>query len=141
MFFENWNFWGSWSFKIALKVFKKFNFLKYYGTKISIFQWGIKIFGPKCSYFIFEVVNFWGFWGPEAMRGNNFKEKKVVPLIFTQFWIRSHLNQLDRLTPHLLRSISLLKSLQTKKYFFLALAKVQWMPSYFLERQYCCAPL
>ena len=33
------------------------------------------------------------------MRGNNFKEKKVVPLIFTQFWIRSHLNQLDRLTP------------------------------------------
>ena len=33
------------------------------------------------------------------MRGNNFKEKKVVPLIFTQFWIRSHLNKLDRLTP------------------------------------------
>ena len=39
------------------------------------------------------------FWGPEAMRGNNFKEKKVVPLIFTLFWIRSHLNKLDRLTP------------------------------------------
>jgi hypothetical protein len=33
------------------------------------------------------------------MRGNNFKEKKVVPLIFMQFWNRSHLNQLDRLTP------------------------------------------
>ena len=33
------------------------------------------------------------------MRGNNFKQKKVVPLIFMQFWIRSHLNQLDRLTP------------------------------------------
>ena len=33
------------------------------------------------------------------MRGNNFKEKKVIPLIFTQFWIRSHLNKLDRLTP------------------------------------------
>ena len=25
------------------------------------------------------------------------KRKKVVPLIFTQFWIRSHLNKLDRL--------------------------------------------
>ena len=33
------------------------------------------------------------------MRGNNFKEKKVVPLIFTQFCIRSHLNQLERMTP------------------------------------------
>ena len=33
------------------------------------------------------------------MTGNNFKEKKVVPLIFTQFWSRSHLNKLDRLTP------------------------------------------
>ena len=32
------------------------------------------------------------------MEGNNFK-KKVVPLIFTQFWIISHLNKLDRLTP------------------------------------------
>ena len=39
------------------------------------------------------------FWGPKAMRGNNFKQKKFVPLIFTQFWIRSHLNKLDRLTP------------------------------------------
>ena len=53
----------------------------------------------KDKALIFEAVNFWGFWGPEAMRGNNFKEKKVVPLIFTQFWIRSHLNKLDRLTP------------------------------------------
>ena len=33
------------------------------------------------------------------MTGNNFKEKKVVPLIFTQFWSRSHLNKLDQLTP------------------------------------------
>ena len=33
------------------------------------------------------------------MKGNNFKGKKVVLLIFIQFWIRSHLNQLDRLTP------------------------------------------
>ena len=33
------------------------------------------------------------------MRGNNFKEKKVVPLIFTQFCIRSHLNKLYWLTP------------------------------------------
>ena len=48
---------------------------------------------------MFEAVNFWGFWGTEAMRGNNFKEKKVVPLIFTHYWIRSHLNKLDRLTP------------------------------------------
>ena len=39
------------------------------------------------------------FWSPCAMRGNNFKEKKVIPLIFTEFWIRSHLNKLDRLTP------------------------------------------
>ena len=33
------------------------------------------------------------------MTGNNFKEKKAVPFIFTQFWSRSHLNKLDRLTP------------------------------------------
>ena len=33
-----------------------------------------------------------------SIRGNNFKEKKVVPLIFTQFWTRSHLNNLDPLT-------------------------------------------
>ena len=33
------------------------------------------------------------------MRGNNFKEKKVVPWIFMHFRIRSHLNQLDPLTP------------------------------------------
>ena len=32
------------------------------------------------------------------MTGNNFKEKKVVPLIFIQFWSRSHLNKLDLLT-------------------------------------------
>ena len=35
------------------------------------------------------------FWGPAEMTGNNFKEKKVVPLIFTQFWSRSHLSKLD----------------------------------------------
>ena len=51
------------------------------------------------AYLIFEAVNFWGFWGPEAMRGNNFKEKKVVPLTFPQFWVTSHLNKLDWLTP------------------------------------------
>ena len=33
------------------------------------------------------------------MRGKNFKEKNIVPLIFTQFWIRNHLNKLDWLTP------------------------------------------
>ena len=33
------------------------------------------------------------------MRGNNIKEKKVVSLIFTTFWIRSYLNKLDWLTP------------------------------------------
>ena len=32
------------------------------------------------------------------MRGINFKEKKVVPLIFMQF-CHCHLNKLDRLTP------------------------------------------
>ena len=53
-------------------------------------NWKVKFLWPiLCLYF----------WGPEAMRGNNFKEKKVIPLIFTQFWIRSHLNQLVRLTP------------------------------------------
>ena len=57
-------------------MFKKFNFLKYYGTKISIFQWRIKNFGPKCLYLIFEVVNFRGFWGPAEMRGNDFEEKR-----------------------------------------------------------------
>ena len=33
------------------------------------------------------------------MTGNNFKEKKVVPLIFRQLHSRSHLILLDRLTP------------------------------------------
>ena len=52
--------------------------------------WKVKYLWPiLCLYF----------WGPEAMRGNNIKEKKVVPLIFTQFWIRSHLNKLNLLTP------------------------------------------
>ena len=39
-----------------------------------------------------NAPNFFGcrkikyyFLGPEAMRGDNFKEKKVVPMIFTQF--------------------------------------------------------
>ena len=39
------------------------------------------------------------FWGPAGMTGNNFKEKKVFPLIFMQFWSRSHLILLDWLTP------------------------------------------
>ena len=33
------------------------------------------------------------------MAGNNFKEKKVISLIFMQFWSRSHFNKLDWLTP------------------------------------------
>ena len=33
------------------------------------------------------------------MRGNDFEENKVIPLIFKQFWSRSHLSKLDRLTP------------------------------------------
>jgi hypothetical protein len=33
------------------------------------------------------------------MTGNNFKEKKVVSLIFTKFRIRSHSNKLYFLTP------------------------------------------
>ena len=39
------------------------------------------------------------FWGPAGMTGNNFKEKKVVPLIFMQFWSRRHFSKLDWLTP------------------------------------------
>ena len=54
--------------------------------KIFVFQWGIKILGPNFSYLIFEAVNFKGFWGPAEMRGNDFEENKVVPLIFKQFW-------------------------------------------------------
>ena len=55
----------------------------------------------KDKALIFEAVNFWGFWGPAEMRGNDFEENKVVPLIFKQFWIRSnlHLSKLDWLTP------------------------------------------
>ena len=33
------------------------------------------------------------------MRGHDFEKNKVVPLIFKQFYSRSHLNKLDRLTP------------------------------------------
>ena len=67
--------------------------------KLSIFQRGIKIFGPNFSYLIFEAVHFWGFWGPAEMRGNDFEENKVIPLIFKQFWSSSHLSKLDWLIP------------------------------------------
>ena len=63
------------------------------------FQRGIKIFGPNFSCLIFEAVNFWSFWGPAEMPGNDFEENKVVSLIFKQFWSKSHLILLDRLTP------------------------------------------
>ena len=33
------------------------------------------------------------------MRENDFEEIKVIPLIFKQFWSRSHLSKFDRLTP------------------------------------------
>ena len=57
------------------------------------------MFGPNFSYLIFEAVHFRGIRGPAEMRGNDLEETKVVPLIFKQFWSRSHLNKLDRLTP------------------------------------------
>ena len=56
------------------------------------------------------------------MRGNNFKEKKVVPLIFTQFWIRTHLNQLDPLTPQDAYYVGVL--------YWTALS-VKFLPSYY----------
>ena len=62
-------------------MFKKFNFLKYYGTKISILQWGIKIFGPKFSYLIFEAVNVWGFWGPALNGGDKKNIINILPSI------------------------------------------------------------
>ena len=91
----------------------KYNFKTSWPQKISIFK---KHFTAKITLILMikkNASNFFGcwkvkylwtilclyIWGPKAMRGNNFKEKKVVPLIFMQFWIRSHLNQLDRLTP------------------------------------------
>ena len=80
-------------------MFKKLNFLKYYGTKISIFQWEIRIFDPKFSYLIFEVVIFWGFWGPATSRGDKRNKTKVFPSILMKFWSRNNLNQLDWLTP------------------------------------------
>ena len=92
-------FCGHEALRLYIKWSKKFNFLLYYGTKISIFYRGIKICGPNFSYLIFEAVNFWGFWGPAEMRGHDLEENKVVPLIFKQFWSRSHLNNLDWLTP------------------------------------------
>ena len=44
------------------------------------------IFGSNFSHLIFEAVNFWGFWGLSEMRGNDFEENKVVPLIVEATW-------------------------------------------------------
>ena len=43
------------------------------------------MFGPNFSDLIYKEVNFWGFWGPAEMRGNDFEEKNVVSAIFKQF--------------------------------------------------------
>ena len=54
---------------------------------------------PKCLYLIFEVVNFWGFWGPATSGGDKKNKTKVIPSIFMKFRSRNNLDQLDRLTP------------------------------------------
>ena len=79
---------------------KKLKFLKHiFAPKYLFFNDDIKIFGPNFSYINFEAVDFWDFWGPAEMRGNDFEENKVVPSIFMQLWSRNHVNKLDRLTP------------------------------------------
>ena len=60
--------------------------------KISIFQRGIKIFGPKLLCLIFEAAYFWGFWG------SNSKEKKVIPLFWRNYGLENHLSKFDGLT-------------------------------------------
>ena len=81
---------------------KNFNFQKTFYLKNYFYFNDLKnapnLFGCWKVKYLWPILCLY-FWGPEAMRGNKFKEKKVVPLIFTQFWIRSHLNQIDRLTP------------------------------------------
>ena len=57
------------------------------------------MFSPNFSDLIFKEVNFWGFWGPAEMCRNDFEEKKVISVIFKQFWNWSHLILLDSLTP------------------------------------------
>ena len=92
--------------------------MKFLGTKISIFQRGIKIFGPNFSHLIFEAVNFLGFWDPAEMRENDFEENKVVPLIFKQFSSRSHLMKLDRLTPQdVSRSVNFESKFSSQNFF------------------------
>ena len=89
-YFKNkvWTFWTK-NFNSSLKN-------GYFGA--IIFQ-EIEFFGPKCLYLIFEVVNFWGFWGPATSGGDKKNKTKVVPSIFMEFWSRNNLDQLGRLTP------------------------------------------
>ena len=67
----------------------------------------LKKIGPNFSHLIFEAFNFWGFWGPAEMIGNDFEENKVVTLIFKPFWSRSHLSKRDQLTQRVLNSLVL----------------------------------
>ena len=80
---------------------KNFNFQKtFYRKNYSYFNdWknAPNFFGCWKVKYLWAILCLY-FWGPEAMIGNNFKKKKVVPLIFTQFWISSHLNKLNWLT-------------------------------------------
>ena len=74
-------------------------------TEQPFFLWGL--WSTNIIYVHFNMrypvlnfwINFWGFWGPAEMIGNDWEENKVILLIIKQFWSRSHLSKLDRLTP------------------------------------------
>ena len=75
MFFENWNFGGHEVLKLYFK-FQKIEFLELLGHQNINLSTKNQIFGRKVSYLIFEAVNFWGFWGPEAMGGTISKKRR-----------------------------------------------------------------
>jgi hypothetical protein len=77
MFFENWNFWGSWSFKIVLGI-----------------SWNIR--APKYLFFM-RNLNFWSkifilnSWRSQFLRraenGGDEKNKiNIIPPTFMKFW-------------------------------------------------------
>ena len=87
--FNHWNksnFCGKMFFFFKFKFWEGHEVLKlYFKCSKNSISWNIRPpkypffnFGSKLFILNFEAVNFWGFWGPAEMRGNNFEEKRLL---------------------------------------------------------------
>ena len=68
-------------------------------ARVECWKFGARLNSSLDSTLAMTYTYLLDFWGPAEMRGNDFEENKVIPLIFKQFWSRSHVSKLDRLTP------------------------------------------